>query len=119
MAFLKQAGTRAVEDTQVSDLLAHWIAEQQQRDGPCLRERPSIGILAARGYVRDGGWPSYGGDAPSVHAVLEAGGLPCLIPTLPLIEGYDPMQLLSDDLAFSLLFRVLWPVLRELDGLIF
>jgi hypothetical protein len=53
-----------------------------------------------------------------VHAVLEAGGLPCLIPTLPLIEGYDPLQLLSDDHAFALLFGVLWSVVRELDGLI-
>ena len=109
---------RTVEDTQVSDLLAHWIAEQQQRDDLCQRERPRIGILAACGYVRDGGWPSYGGDAPTMHAVLEAGGFPCLIPTLSLIEGYDPWHLLSDDHAFTLLFRVIWPVVRELDGLI-
>jgi putative glutamine amidotransferase len=53
-----------------------------------------------------------------VHAVLEAGGLPWLIPTLPLIEGYDPLQLLSDDRTFALCFGVLWPVVRELDGLI-
>jgi putative glutamine amidotransferase len=106
------------EDTSVCDLLAHWVAEQQQRDGLNLRERPRIGVLAARGYMRDGGWPSYSGDGPSVHAVLEAGGMPCLIPTLPLIEGYDPLQLLSDDRTFALLFQVLWPVVRELDGLI-
>ena len=106
------------EDTSVCDLLAHWVAEQQQRNGLNLRERPRIGVLAAQGYIRDGGWPSYSGDGPSVHAVLEAGGMPCLIPTLPLIEGYDPLQLLSDDRTFALLFRVLWPVVRELDGLI-
>jgi gamma-glutamyl-gamma-aminobutyrate hydrolase PuuD len=106
------------EDTSVCDLLAHWVAEQQQRNGLNLRERPRIGVLAAQGYIRDGGWPSYSGDAPTVHAVLEAGGMPCLIPTLPLIEGYDPLQLLSDDRTFALLFRVLWPVVRELDGLI-
>jgi len=53
-----------------------------------------------------------------VHAVLEAGGSPWLIPKLPLIEGYDPLQLLSNDHAFALLFRVIWPVVRELDGLI-
>src|SRR5438874_7169174 len=105
-------------DAPISDLLAHWIAEQQQRDDLCLRERPRIGILAAQSYVRDGGWPAYSGDAPTVHAILEAGGFPCLIPTLPLIEGYDPLQLLSDDHAFALLFEVLWPVVRELDGLI-
>ena len=105
-------------DTSVSDLLAHWIAEQQQRDDLCLRERPRIGILAAQSYMRDGGWPAYSGDAPTVHVVLEAGGFPCLIPTLPLIEGYDPLQLLSDDHVFALLFGVIWPVVRELDGLI-
>ena len=118
MTFLEPIGRHTVDDSSVSDLLAQWIAEQQQRDDLCLRERPRIGILAAQSYVRDGGWPAYSGDAPTVHAVLEAGGLPCLIPTLPLIEGYDPLQLLSDDHAFTLLFRVLWPVMRELDGLI-
>ncbi len=118
MAFLRQTGMQTVVDTQVSDLLAHWIAEQQQHDDLCLRERPRIGILAARSYLRDGGWPAYGGDAPTVHAILEAGGFPCLIPTLPLIEGYDPLQLLSDDHAFALLFQVIWPVVQELDGLI-
>ena len=118
MTFLEPIGRHTVDDSSVSDLLAQWIAEQQQRDDLCLRERPRIGILAAQSYVRDGGWPAYSGDAPTVHAVLEAGGLPCLIPTLPLIEGYDPLQLLNDDHVFTLLFRVLWPVMRELDGLI-
>ena len=33
-------------DAPISELLAHWIAEQQQRDDLCLRERPRIGILA-------------------------------------------------------------------------
>src|SRR5260370_13305409 len=118
MVFLRQTGMQTAVDAPVSDLLAHWIAEQQQRDDLCLRERPRIGILAAQSYVRDGGWPAYSGDAPTVHAVLEAGGFPCLIPTLPLIEGYDPLQLLSDDHAFALLFGVIWPVVQELDGLI-
>src|SRR5258708_39711194 len=118
MVFLRQTGMQTAVDAPVSDLLAHWIAEQQQRDDLCLRERPRIGILAARSYLRDGGWPAYGGDAPTVHAILEAGGFPCLIPTLPLIEGYDPLQLLSDDHAFALLFQVIWPVVQELDGLI-
>ncbi len=118
MTNLVPIGRNAVEDTSISDLLAHWIAEQQRRDDLCQQERPRIGVLAAQGYVRDGGWPSYSGDAPTVHAVLEAGGLPCLIPTLPLIDGYDPLQLLNDDRTFALLFRVLWPVTRELDGLI-
>ena len=118
MANLAPIGVQAGADASVSDLLAHWIAEQQQRDDLCRRERPRIGILAAQGHLRDGGWPAYGGDAPTVQAILEAGGFPYLIPTLPLIEGYDPLQLLSDDHAFALLFEVLWPVVRELDGLI-
>ena len=83
MAYLTPIGVEAVADASVSELLAHWIAEQQQRDGLCLRERPRIGILAAQSYVRDGGWPTYSGDAPTVHAVLEAGGLPCLIRRCP------------------------------------
>jgi hypothetical protein len=118
MTLLEPIGRHTVDDSSVSDLLAQWIAEQQQRDDLRLRERPHIGILAAQSYVRDGGWPAYSGDAPTVHAVLEAGGLPCLIPTLPLIEGYDPLQLLNDDHVFTLLSRVLWPVMRELDELI-
>ena len=40
------------------------------------------------------------------------------IPTLPLIEGFDPFHLLSDQHAFTLLFGLIWPVVRELDGLI-
>ena len=85
MAYLTPIGVEAVADASVSELLAHWIAEQQQRDGLCLRERPRIGILAAQSHLRDGGWPSYSGDAPTVQAILEAGGFPCLIPTLPSI----------------------------------
>lgn len=118
MPFLTPVDMQTVGDGPVSELLAHWIAEQQHRDGLCLRERPRIGILAARSSLSDGGWPAYSGDAPTAHAVLEAGGLPCLIPALPLIEGYDPLQLLRDDRSFALFFGVLWPVMRELDGLI-
>ena len=118
MTCLRPIERHAGKDTSVSDLLAHWVVEQQQREGLSPRERPRIGILAARSTVRDGGWPAYSGDAPSVYAVLEAGGMPCLIPTLALIEGYDPLQLLTDDRTFTLLFQVIWPVVRELDGLI-
>ena len=102
VTLLTPIGIHTVEDTSISDLLVHWIAEQQQRNDLCLRERPRIGILAARGHLRDGGWPAYGGDAPTVQAILEAGGFPCLIPTLPLIEGYDPLQLLSAALSGDL-----------------
>ena len=76
MAHLAPIGVQAGADATVSELLAHWIAEQQQRDDLCLRERPRIGILAAQGHLRDGGWPSYGGDAPTVQAILEAGAFP-------------------------------------------
>ena len=64
MVLLRQTCMQTVVDAPVSDLLAHWIVEQQQHDGLCLRERPRIGILAARGYVRDGGWPAYVGMHP-------------------------------------------------------
>ena len=72
MAHLAPIGVQAGADATVSELLAHWIAEQQQRDDLCLRERPRIGILAAQSYVRDGGWPAYSGDAPTVQVILEA-----------------------------------------------
>jgi hypothetical protein len=104
MAFLTHSDMQTVGDAPVSDLLAHWIAEQQQRNGLSQSSRPRIGILAARSHVRDGGWPAYSADAPTVHAILESGGLPFLIPTLPLIEGYDPLQLLCDDRTFALFF---------------
>src|SRR5215831_18423967 len=118
MAFHTPKEMQMVEDAPVSERLSHWIAEQQQRDRLGPRSRPRIGILAARSYQRDGGWPAYSGDAPTVHAVLEAGGLPFLIPTLPLIEGYDPLQLLCDDRTFEQFFELLWPMVRQLDGLI-
>jgi gamma-glutamyl-gamma-aminobutyrate hydrolase PuuD len=37
---------------------------------------------------------------------------------LPLIEGFDPFQLLTDERAFSLHFGLIWPLIRGLDGLI-
>jgi len=119
MAYLAQTGVQALADMPVSELLEQWVGEQLGRGDASRRERPHIGVLAASGTLRDGGWPVYGGDAPTVHAILEAGGAPCLIPALPLLEGYDPSQLLGDDHTFALLFDVFWPVVRELDGLVF
>ena len=110
---------RGTTDLSVSELLVQWVAEQIGHVGAGVRSRPRIGILAASGVLRDGCWPVYGGDAPTTHAILEAGGLPCLIPALPLLEGYDPLQLLRDDHTSALCFEVLWPVVRELDGLVF
>ena len=46
---------------------------------------------------------------------------PSMVPNQPQTEYSEantPLQLLSDDHAFALLFGVLWPVVRELDGLI-
>jgi putative glutamine amidotransferase len=119
MTFLTPTPVQAGVDGSLSDLLAHWIEEQFQQDKPPRRERPSIGIIAAGGTLRDGGWPIYGGDAPTAHAILEAGGFPYLIPPLPFLEGDDPSSLLCDDHTFLLFFDLLWPVVRHLDGLIF
>jgi putative glutamine amidotransferase len=118
MTVSRQNDIRDLEDASLVDRLAVWIAEQQQQHYPARGSRPRIGMLAAMGYARDGGWPVYAGDASTAYAILEAGGFPTLIPTLPLIEGFDPLQLLSDERAFSLLFGLIWPLLRELDGLL-
>ncbi len=114
-----RSGVQALADTPVSELLEQWLSEQLGRGDTSSCQRPRIGVLAAPGTLRDGGWPVYGSDAPTVHAILEAGGLPCPIPALPLLEGYDPVQLLRDERAFALLFDVFWPMVRSLDGLIF
>jgi putative glutamine amidotransferase len=119
MVLPMRTGVQALADMSVSELLEQWIGEQLGRGNATRCQRPRIGVLAAGGTLRDGGWPVYGSDAPTVHAILEAGGLPCLIPALPLLEGYDPSQLLVDDHTFGLLFDVLWPVVRDLDGLVF
>ena len=118
MVLPMRTGVQALADTSVSELLEQWIGEQLGRGDVARGPRPRIGVLAAGGTLRDGGWPVYGSDAPTVHAILEAGGIPCLIPALPLLEGYDPLQILSDEHTFALLFDVFWPVVRTLDGLI-
>jgi putative glutamine amidotransferase len=118
MSFLAPSGSQDPEDASLSDRLALWMVEQQQSHDSAVRTRPRIGILAPTRYARDGGWPVYAGDAPATYAILEAGGFPTLIPTLPLIEGFDPFHFLTDERAFSLLFGLIWPVMRELDGLI-
>jgi hypothetical protein len=118
MVLPMRTGVQALADTSVSELLEQWIGEQLGRGNATRCQRPRIGVLAAGGTLRDGGWPVYGSDAPTAHAILEAGGLPCLIPALPLLEGYDPLQLLHDEHTFALLFDVFWPVVCTLDGLI-
>jgi len=118
MVLPMRTGVQALADTSVSELLEQWIGEQLGRRDEAFGPRPRIGVLAVGGTLRDGRWPVYGSDAPTAHAILEAGGLPCLIPALPLLEGYDPLQILGDEHTFALLFDVFWPVVRTLDGLI-
>src|SRR5260370_3318737 len=119
MTLPTQTGVQLVGDASVSELLEQWVAEKLGRADAPMCDRPRMGIVEVSGIRRDGGWTAYSGDAPTVHAILEAGGFPCLIPALPLLEGYDPSQLLIDDHTFGLLFDVLWPVVRDLDGLVF
>ncbi len=111
MVLPMRTGVQALADTSVSELLEQWIGEQLGRRDAARGPRPRIGVLAVGGTLRDGRWPVYGSDAPTAHAILEAGGL-------PLLEGYDPLQILSDEHTFALLFDVFWPVVRTLDGLI-
>lgn len=65
-----------LQDAPLSERIAPWIVTQHQHLRPARRSRPRIGILSPSGYLRDGGWPVYGGDAPTAHAILEAGGFP-------------------------------------------
>jgi gamma-glutamyl-gamma-aminobutyrate hydrolase PuuD len=118
MTYFPPTRVQATADGSLSDLLAHWIAEQFQHDVSARRERPSIGIMAASGTLRDGGWPVYGGDAPVAHAILEAGGFPSYIPPLHFLSGSDPSCLLHDDRTFAQFFELLWPVVLRLDGLV-
>ena len=90
MAYLSQTGVQAVADGSVSELLEQWVGEQLGRAEAFRRERPRIGILAARGTLRDGGWPVYGGDGPSVHAILEAGGFPASFRRSPCWRATTP-----------------------------
>jgi len=109
-------GVRDLQDAPLSERIAAWVVTQHQHQAH--RSRPRIGILSSGGYLREGGWPVYGGDAPTVHAILEAGGFPYLLPTLPLIEAYDPFHLLTDDHTFEVVFELLWSLVRDLDGLV-
>ena len=112
-------GSYVVGDTSVSELIEQWIGEQLQRGDVARRDRPRIGLVASSSMLRDGGWPVYGGDAPTAQAILRAGGFPILIPLLPLLEGYDPLQVFQDEHTFTLFFELLWPVVRDLDGIVF
>src|SRR5258708_23982315 len=104
MVLPMRTGVQALADTSVSELLEQWIGEQLGRGNATTCQRPRIGVLAAGGTLRDGGWPVYSSDAPTAHAILEAGVLPRLIPAPPLLGGYDPLQLFPEYHTFALLF---------------
>jgi putative glutamine amidotransferase len=95
---------------------------EEQRSIPSVRQasrdRPRIGIFAGRGTLRDGGWPVYVGDLHTVDAIAEAGGYPQELPTFPIAPGVDPFDLLTDYNTFRFIFDTVWPVVRELDGLV-
>ena len=118
MSYVGQPGVHIVGDASVSELVEQWVGEQLQRDGGARRDRPRIGLVASSSMLRDGGWPVYGADAPTAQAVLEAGGFPCPIPLMPLLEGYDPLHMMQDDHTSALFFDLLWPLVRDLDGLV-
>src|SRR5260221_6730108 len=70
MTFFTSTPVLAGVDGSLSDLLAHWIEEQFQQDEPMRRERPSIGIIAAGGTLRDGGRPIYGCEMSTLPSIL-------------------------------------------------
>lgn len=124
MAYFEHSESKVLDDTPISELVEQWMGEQLQRKHDAtattaaVRKRPRIGLLASSSDLRDGGWPVYGADAPTAQAILEAGGFPCIIPLLPLLEGYNALQVLQDDATFALFFEILWPLVRDLDGLV-
>jgi putative glutamine amidotransferase len=100
--------------------IASMLEEQRAtRSAHPVRERPRIGVFAARGTLREGAWVSYAGDAYTIDALAEAGGYPLALPTFPVMAGLDPFDLLTDEEAFACLFDIVWPIVRDLDGLVF
>ncbi len=116
-SFLDDGRGNTSATPELSTHIASFIASQQVPQ-PSVSRRPRIGILSGSGSMRDGGWPVYAGDAATVNAIFEAGGYPIIIPTLPIIAGYDTFSILSDDDAFEEVFSVVWPLIRNLDGLV-
>jgi putative glutamine amidotransferase len=82
------------------------------------RDRPRVGVFAARGTQRDGAWQGYCGDLYTVEAIAEAGGSPLALPTYPIVPGVDPFDILQDEALFRFIFDTIWPIMRDLDGLI-
>lgn len=79
---------------------------------PPSLDRPRVGILVPE--EQDAGVNE------TIAAIAEAGGAPLLLPTYPVIAGLvDMFDILNDEQAFRFLFDTVWPVLRELDVLVF
>jgi putative glutamine amidotransferase len=81
--------------------------------------RPRIGIFASRGVLREGVWPAYSGDLQTVEALAEAGAIPLLLPSYPLLPEADVFDLLGRKEAFRFVFEVIWASVARLDGLLF
>jgi gamma-glutamyl-gamma-aminobutyrate hydrolase PuuD len=112
---------------QVQDIECHLCSHivpliEQRRPRSARRppaSRPSIGVFASSGILREGGWPVYGADQPTLDAVYAAGGYPVGLSTFPITPGLDAFEVLTDADAFRAVFDVIWPVVRDLDGLVF
>jgi gamma-glutamyl-gamma-aminobutyrate hydrolase PuuD len=85
---------------------------------PPSRDRPRIGVFGGKGTLRDGAWQVYGGDLYTVDAIAEAGGYPQELPTFPIVPGVEPFDLLTNYETFRAVFDTVWPVVRDLDGLV-
>src|SRR5260370_11335398 len=112
MVLPMRTGVQTLADTSVSELLEQWIGEQLGRGNATRCQRPRIGVLAVGGTLRDGGWPGYCSDAPTAHAILEAGGPSFPTPPLPLAGGYDPFAHLCGHATLAVLLEHVLPVVR-------
>ena len=115
------------QPSQVQDIECHLCTQivpliEQRRPRSAHRppgSRPAIGVFASAGILREGGWPVYATDQPTIDALYAAGGYPVGIATFPILAGLDAFDVLTDADAFRTVFDVIWPVVRDLDGLVF
>ncbi len=107
-------------ECQLSSHIAPLIEQRRPRSARRPpRSRPSIGVFASAGILREGGWPVYGTDQPITDALYAAGGYPVGLSTFPITPGLDAFDVLTDADAFRTMFEVIWPMVRDLDGLVF
>jgi gamma-glutamyl-gamma-aminobutyrate hydrolase PuuD len=97
-------------EAQLFARIAAMLEEQRALQLPSC-ERPAIGILVPE--------ESTAGEKDTIAAIAEAGGAPLLLPTYPIIAGLDLFDILTDERAFRFIFDTIWPVVRDLDGLVF